>query len=66
MIPDRRRTNPDGSNEKSGGSDWNCLRIKIVADWDAIRLEFIGIMPLINTSGYNATKYKGFIVLFQQ
>ncbi len=66
MIPDRRRTNPDGSNAKSGGSDWNCLRIKIVADRDAIRLEFIGIMRLINTSGYNATKYKGFIVLFQQ
>lgn len=66
MIPDRCRTNPDGSNEKSGGSDWNCLRIKIAADRDGIRLEFIGIMPLINTSGYNATKYKGFIVLFQQ
>lgn len=66
MIPDRRRTNPDGSNEKSGGSDWNCLRIKIAADRDAIRQEFIGIMPLINTSGYNAAKYKGFIVLFQQ
>lgn len=65
-MPDRCRTNPDGSNEESGGSDWNCLRIKIVADRDAIRQEFIGIMPPINTSGYNATKYKGFIVLFQQ
>ena len=65
-MPDRCRTNPDGSNEKSGGSDWNCLRIKIVADRDAIRQVFIGIMPLINTSGYNVTKYKGFIVLFQQ
>ena len=53
-------------HEKSGGSDWNCLRIKIVADRDAIRQEFIGIMPLINTSSYNAIKHKRFIVLFQQ